>query len=483
MFKKAGKMMALAVFFFSVFLTKVVLASGSAVEDAENGIVRVVSGFIDGKGEFQELKSGCGFLISNMESSAVMITNQSVVSCSAGEIKNFCKKHDMNRENIQETGCIRIIVKGDVTVEASVLTESKEQDYCILSVANALSEKSALKLGDASKQKKGDKVFALGFADEPGQIAYSKEDVELRTGTLNAAGVDQEGKYLSHSIPITKGLEGSPLLDADGYVIGLNCTEAADSSDRSGYALSIHEIVDVLDNFSLYYGSDTMDESYIQLKKFYEKCQIILSKGGFKADSMEPFREALEAAGETLEQEYPQEEALVSAFRTLKEAKEALIPKMETIVKIILVLAVCIIGAFLWLVALIILNAKEKKLERRLQASGNIGQDTAGQKVRKQSRKLILVNDKTGEDIEVSKDSFVIGSGREMADYCVTGNRAVSRKHAVIKKEKDSFQITDLGSLNGTCVNGVKIAPGNAVELKGGDEIVMAGEAFSVKEC
>ena len=94
-----------------------------------------------------------------------------------------------------------------------------------------------------------------------------------------------------------------------------------------------------------------------------------------------------------------------------------------------------------------------------------------------------MVNDKTGEDIEVSKDSFVIGSGREMADYCVTGNRAVSRKHAVIKKEKDSFQITDLGSLNGTCVNGVKIAPGNAVELKGGDEIVMAGEAFSVKEC
>lgn len=474
--------MALAVFFFSAFLTRVVLASGSAVEDAGNGIVRVVSGFIDSKGEFQELKSGCGFLISNMESSVVIITNQSVVSCSAGEIKKYCKKNGVNRENIQETGSIRIVVKGDVTTEASILAESKEQDYCILSAANVLSEKSELKLRDASEQREGDRVFALGFADEPGQIEYSKEDVEIRTGTLKAAGVDQKGKYLSHSIPVTKGLEGSPLLDADGYVIGLNCAEAAGTMDGHGYALSIHEIIDVLDNFSLYYGSDTTDESYAQLEKLYEECQILSSKGGYKADSMEPFRAALEAAGETLEQEYPKEEALVSAFQVLNEAKESLVPKMETIVKIILVLAVCILGAFLWLVALIILNAKEKKLERALRASGNMGQATAGQTVKQQNRKLILVYEKTGQEIEVSKDSFVIGSGQELADYCVT-NRAVSRKHAVIKREKDGFQITDLESLNGTCVNGAKIVPGSAVRLKAGDQIVMAGEIFYVKGC
>ncbi len=54
----------------------------------------------------------------------------------------------------------------------------------------------------------------------------------------------------------------------------------------------------------------------------------------------------------------------------------------------------------------------------------------------------------------------------------------ISRKHALIRIENGKVTIEDIGSLNGTYVNrGARLMPGNPVELKPGDEIIV-GKTF-----
>ena len=54
----------------------------------------------------------------------------------------------------------------------------------------------------------------------------------------------------------------------------------------------------------------------------------------------------------------------------------------------------------------------------------------------------------------------------------------ISRKHALIRIENGKITVEDIGSLNGTYVNRQpRLAPGNPVELKSGDEIII-GKTF-----
>jgi hypothetical protein len=63
--------------------------------------------------------------------------------------------------------------------------------------------------------------------------------------------------------------------------------------------------------------------------------------------------------------------------------------------------------------------------------------------------------------------SVVVGRSRLCA--CVVGDPSVSRRHAVIRHEHGSWWLRDLGSMNGTYVNGARIV--DDVEVHPGDEI------------
>lgn len=57
----------------------------------------------------------------------------------------------------------------------------------------------------------------------------------------------------------------------------------------------------------------------------------------------------------------------------------------------------------------------------------------------------------------------------------------VSGSHGVIGKAGDNWTITDSGSTNGTYVNGAKLAPGAAAQLKIGDKVRIATLDFTVE--
>ena len=84
--------------------------------------------------------------------------------------------------------------------------------------------------------------------------------------------------------------------------------------------------------------------------------------------------------------------------------------------------------------------------------------------------KLTIVDGKdTGKNIEITKDEII--AGRSLDNDFVISDSSVSRKHFKITKEGDHFMISDMGSGNGTKVNGAKIT---STGLSDGD-IISAG--------
>lgn len=89
------------------------------------------------------------------------------------------------------------------------------------------------------------------------------------------------------------------------------------------------------------------------------------------------------------------------------------------------------------------------------------------------------VTDKDGEVAfhEMVTNSFVIG--RSPSCNLIINDTKTSRKHAVIKQLDVGYTIEDLGSSNGTLVNGQKIS--GIVSLKIDDKIVIGKQHFVFK--
>jgi len=88
----------------------------------------------------------------------------------------------------------------------------------------------------------------------------------------------------------------------------------------------------------------------------------------------------------------------------------------------------------------------------------------------------VLKGSKAGAKIAVKKDEFLIGRSPN-CNLCV-GSTSISRKHCLIKRSGSEVTIQDLGSRNGTLINGKKISEETA--LSSGDEITIGTLHFMV---
>ena len=80
----------------------------------------------------------------------------------------------------------------------------------------------------------------------------------------------------------------------------------------------------------------------------------------------------------------------------------------------------------------------------------------------------VLNGAEVGQQVPISKEVFFLG--RDQNNHLVLSDRTVSRKHAVINLVDGNYTVTDLESLRGVLVNGVKE---KEVTIKEGDEITL----------
>lgn len=70
--------------------------------------------------------------------------------------------------------------------------------------------------------------------------------------------------------------------------------------------------------------------------------------------------------------------------------------------------------------------------------------------------------------------------GRERSNDIILEDKLVSRRHAVIQKIKEAYFLEDLGSTNGTRVNGERIPPNRYVRLRLSDTILIGRTELSL---
>ncbi len=97
---------------------------------------------------------------------------------------------------------------------------------------------------------------------------------------------------------------------------------------------------------------------------------------------------------------------------------------------------------------------------------------------RKSSMRLLSINMPIAEEISIKKDSFVIGKKQGYVDAVINFNPMISRRHCRITCLDGAYYISDMGSSNGTYVNGKRLAPDILEKLENGDIIRLANAEF-----
>lgn len=94
-----------------------------------------------------------------------------------------------------------------------------------------------------------------------------------------------------------------------------------------------------------------------------------------------------------------------------------------------------------------------------------------------------LISDAESGEIEliIDKEEFLIGKNFNVVDGFIPYNEGISRIHCKIVYERGSYSIVDLGSLNGTYVNGARIPVKSQVPISIGDKIGIANIEFMVE--
>ena len=505
----------------------------------QNAIVKLYTGYVgnsDTTGLFRSAKECSGCLVSNVEGSVYLVAPYHAMILEEQESNDFLKANHLKKEDV--TLARKVVISGDMRADVEVVTSSRENDFCLLSVENVIQEKEPVRFATSGKLKKDSIIHAFGFPAQTQQGArFDRNDVAGTQGNVIAIG-----DYIQHTAAIDAGMIGGALVDQNGYFVGMN--NIVSGQEGSFYSLNGSLIQNLLDNRGIIYESESKDKAVRSLNKELKKCSKILSGSKYKASSLENLSTAVEEVNRTLEstanlsehQAKQLEQQLVTARSQLK--------KKTPVLFVVMIIAGIVDGILLLCVLLSFCKLHKKKKElKQIQSPGSrqlippmqsniaVSQQTVPPMQSQQSvsfgvtnesenqqpipvqenmnrnrmqnangmselqksvqksitpennaayavkKKAFLHRIKDDEFILIAKTPFLIGKQAEAVDYCIMHNKSVSRVHASIQKHNGSYILYDMNSVNGTYLNGERLKTDPKM-IKHGDRIQIANEAF-----
>ncbi len=94
--------------------------------------------------------------------------------------------------------------------------------------------------------------------------------------------------------------------------------------------------------------------------------------------------------------------------------------------------------------------------------------------------KLVAMNAQNYFELVIDRTDAIIGKKQELVDLVIPFNKMISRKHCRVSNMNGIYYINDEGSANGTFVNGVRLNPGQKIQINRGDVIRMADSDFQI---
>lgn len=443
----------------------------TSVDRARNGIVRILAGMEDDNGRITNTATLSGFIINN----------------EGGEVLIVTTLHDVN---LGDKGRIQVAVKNDSVVDAQIVQKNKENDFCILSAENSFKDKNEIPLRvddyepEANRLKEGDEVTALAFTAETGGFSdFRATDVSAAKGTISKTA-DENGGVIDHNASMSNSADGGVLVDKDGYAIGL-LNPMIKASDNTVGAKDIREIDNLLAKAGLQYRSKDKDIMYSEI---YNGWAEISSKyKRYDKETREQLPEAYKRALKVMGESYYDREALYGAYTEYLNITDNAQEKIPKSWLLVYALAAAIV---LMLIRLITLSVWNRRNQPKAVTSGGIAAAApapqehpapshmsgirTGLPNHSSLTRAKLINLRTGMTMSIDSGSVILGRSTE-ADFVISGNNKVGRKHASIESRGSNYFLRDLNSTNGTYLNNRRVDVGGAI-LHSGDIIILGGE-------
>lgn len=197
---------------------------------------------------------GTGFLVGDAEGAQHVITNHHVAHAYTPEqMKEYLIASETPGVTADSKIALdlRIIVKRDVLVKATIVNESEAADFAILKMEQPIYDRTPLILADSSQVATTQEVYALGFPgivqDIQNDRIYTADDVTVTSGTVAKTTDVQLSTSpiacITHTAQITFGNSGGPLVDREGRVIGINTTMSNENGNNDYfYSTQINEV-------------------------------------------------------------------------------------------------------------------------------------------------------------------------------------------------------------------------------------------------
>jgi S1-C subfamily serine protease len=153
------------------------------------------------------------------------------------------------------------------TYTAEVVGTDATADVAVLQLQDAAGLTAAALDDDTQAVAVGDAVTAVGNAEGGGVLLAAAGTV---TGTEESITTQSEGVSPGESLTglievdadVVSGDSGGPLLDDEGEVIGLTTAASSGSSDITGYAIPVEDVLDVVTQIVAGEDSDTITLGY-----------------------------------------------------------------------------------------------------------------------------------------------------------------------------------------------------------------------------
>ena len=228
--------------------------ANAAVQADRSGVLCIEYGYIDGN-TFTPWYVGSAFLINEN----TLLTCYHVVHVvDEDERKYLANRYD--DDDWEKHMGIQVIVANGTYVAATERLGNAEVDFSILTLQDKIANHSILTLRKEPTST-SEAITALGFPYTVAELTegtatkFTAEDVTATSGTVSKAQTTMYGiNYIQHNALIQGGNSGGPLVDVDGYVVGINSAVDAKSESYS-YATAIDQVIISLDSLGIDYLS------------------------------------------------------------------------------------------------------------------------------------------------------------------------------------------------------------------------------------
>lgn len=486
---------AVAVCMLVCLMAPMAFAANDAVNNCRYGVLQVKLNYTGDNNETVVVNGGTGFLINDN----TLVTSHHVVTLDSEELEALATLYGKTVAEVQSRLSITVTVSRDVTIAASTLTGSYEMDFAILRLSSSLQGKTPLAIRPSSEVKQTENVYAIGFPDTSALLqsynTYTSDDATITQGVVNkiATGINlysgANTNYIQTSCNLDYGNSGGPLVDENGFVIGISQGTVGDDATEYYNAVAIDQVTEVLNALGIIY-----------------------------TPASTPVQQPTEEPTVATEEPVATQEPVVTEAPTLPnlDIPDGLGEKDKTsnMGLILIIAAVAVVLIIVVVVVIVVASGSKKKpapapipaavvpnvhpvttpanngfaapptypaqgAGETTVLGGGAGETTVLSRASVNGGTLI--RKRTGEVVSINADQFVIGRERKGVNYCISDNSSISRNHVRLTVRGGTTFLTDLNAANGTFVNGVKVMPRQEIALKNGDKITLADEDLEFK--